>query len=64
MGIATEMARIVLEMRDTKQNAGIKKQRLELLAEHFLRVTQNGSQSDSIDGIEIGNRTPGVTLTM
>jgi len=51
-------------MRDNNRNAGIKKQRLELLTENFLRLTENRSQSDSIDRIEIGNRTPSVTLTM
>jgi hypothetical protein len=64
MEIATEVAKLVLEMRDNSRDAGAKKQRLELLAEHFLRITENRSQSDSIDSIEIGNRTPRVTLTM
>jgi hypothetical protein len=31
-------------MRDNNRNAGVKKQRLELLAEHFLRITENRSQ--------------------
>jgi hypothetical protein len=62
--IATEMAKLVLEMRENIRNVGVKKQRLELLAEHFLRITENRDQSDSIDSIEIGNRTPGITLTM
>jgi hypothetical protein len=39
MAIATEMARLVLEMRDASQNEKQMKQRLELLAEHFLRIT-------------------------
>jgi hypothetical protein len=64
MEIASEMARLVLEMRDNGLNAGVRKQRLELLADNFLRITENRSQPDSIDGIEIRNRTPGVTLTM
>jgi hypothetical protein len=52
-------------MRDNDRGGGVKKPRLELLAEYFLRITENRSQSDSIDSIEIGNRTPGgVTLTM
>jgi hypothetical protein len=64
MGIAAEMARLVLEMRDNSRNAGEKKQRLELLAERFLQFAGQEQQSDSIDGAEIGNRTSGVTLTM
>ena len=51
-------------MGDTVRNEGAKKQRLEPLAEHFLQITENGSQSDPIDSIESGNRTLGVTLTM
>jgi hypothetical protein len=39
MEIASEMARLVLEMRDHRQNTGSNKQRLELLAEHFLKIT-------------------------
>ena len=65
MEIANEMARLVLEIRDNSRNAGVKKHTLELLAEHFLRITTTASQSDSIDSIEIGNRTPGgANLTM
>jgi hypothetical protein len=57
--IASEMARIVLEMKNGR-NARLK-QRLEMLAEHFLRMTGQGQdgESDSIDGIEIGNRRSG-----
>jgi hypothetical protein len=58
MEIATEMARLVLEMRDTSRNEKQRKQRVELLAEHFLRITQD-TRADSIDGIDIANRTPG-----
>lgn len=36
LGIAAEMAKLVLEMRDTDRNAGAKKQKLELLAEPCL----------------------------
>ncbi len=58
MEIASEMARIVLEMKNGR-NARLK-QRLEMLAEHFLRMTGQGQdgESDSIDGIEIGTRRP------
>ena len=54
----------MLEIRDNNRNGRVKKQKVGLLAEHFLRITDNRSQSDSIDGIGIGNRTPGVTLTI
>lgn len=47
MAIATEMARLVLEMRDASQNEKQMKQRLELLAEHFLRIT--GQDGEGID---------------
>jgi hypothetical protein len=59
MEIAAEMARLVLEMRDSRQNAKLKKERLELLAEHFLRLTRQGRdrEPDSIDSIDIGNRS-------
>jgi hypothetical protein len=64
MEIATEMARLVLEMRDSSRNEKRRQQRLEMLAEHFLRITGQ-EESDSIDGVEIGNRRPGgVALTM
>jgi site-specific DNA-adenine methylase len=39
MEIASEMARLVLNMRDSSRNAGSNKRRLEFLAEHFLRIT-------------------------
>jgi hypothetical protein len=56
---------VVLEMRDTNQNAGIKKQRLELLAEHFLRVTRQGSESDSMSRFESSHPPrAGLTVTM
>jgi hypothetical protein len=52
-------------MRDTSRNGKQTKQRLELLAEHFLRITGQIRESDSIDSIDIANRTPGgVSLTM
>jgi hypothetical protein len=64
MGIATEMAKLVLEMRDSTGNAAVKKQRLELLAETFLRITGQESKSNSAASIQNASRTPGVTLTM
>jgi hypothetical protein len=64
MEIATELARLVLEMRDTSRNEKQRKQRLKLLAEHFLRITQD-TRADSIDGIDIANQRPnGLNLTM
>jgi hypothetical protein len=48
MEIAAEMARLVLEMRDKGVSAGVQKRRLELLAEHFLRITAPVPQSDSV----------------
>jgi len=65
MGIATEMAKLVLEMRDNSGDAGAKKQRLELLAEHFLRVTRQGSESDSMSRFESSHPPrAGLTVTM
>jgi hypothetical protein len=42
------MSRLVLERRDDSRNAGVKKQRLEVLADHFLRTTGQERESDSI----------------
>lgn len=65
MEIASEMARLVLEMRDDGRNEKQKKQKLELLAQHFLRIAGLERQSDSIARVEITTRTPGkVTFTM
>ncbi len=54
MEIASEMARLVLEMRNSNRNAGSNKHRLELLAEHFMRITARGTVSDTRTGSEIG----------
>jgi site-specific DNA-adenine methylase len=63
MEIASEMARMVLEMKNGR-NARLKP-RLEILAENFLRITSQDGESGSIDGIDIGNRRPGgASLTM
>ncbi len=64
MEIATEMAKLVLEMRDGVPNAGEKRQRHELLAEHFLRIAGQDDESDSAASLQNASRTPGVTLTM
>jgi hypothetical protein len=59
MEIASEMARLVLEMRDSSRGEKQKKQRLELLAEHFLRITGQERESGSIGTIGNANRTSG-----
>jgi site-specific DNA-adenine methylase len=65
MEIATEMSRLVLEMRDNTRNDKQRQQKLVLLAQNFLRITGQESGLDSIDGIELGNRTTnGVIQTM
>jgi D12 class N6 adenine-specific DNA methyltransferase len=65
MEIATEMARLILEMRDASQNAKLKKKRLALMAEDFLRITGQERNQDSIAPIQSANRTPrNVVLTM
>jgi hypothetical protein len=46
------------------RDAGVKKRRLELLAEHFLRLTGQNRESGSIDSVEIHYRRPSsVNLT-
>jgi hypothetical protein len=63
--IATEMSGLVLEMRDSSQNANLKKKRLEMLAENFLRMTGQGRERNSITSIQSTNRAPGgVVVTM
>ena len=69
MGLAFEMARLILEMRDSDQNTKSNKRRLEQLASQFLAVAERRSvqRSDSIPAERIGiaSRTSsGVTLTM
>jgi site-specific DNA-adenine methylase len=69
MGIAFQMARLILEMRSRSRNTSSNKRKLERLASQFLSVAERRSQqrSDSIpaERIAIANRTSGgVTLTM
>jgi hypothetical protein len=65
MEIATEMAKLVLQMRGNGRNAGVTKQRLELLAEHFLRIAGQEDEPDSAASIQNASRTPGgVTRVM
>jgi hypothetical protein len=60
-----EMSRFVLEIRDNNRNEERGKQRLEFLAEQFLRITGQSRESSSIALIQNANRTPDrVTLTM
>jgi site-specific DNA-adenine methylase len=49
--VATEMSRLVLDMRNNIRNDKQRKQRLELLAEHFLRITTQERESDSVPGV-------------
>lgn len=69
MGIAFEMARLILEMRSRSRNTKSNKRRLEQLASQFLSVAERRSlqrnESTAAARIGIGNRTSGgVTLTM
>jgi len=64
MEIATEMSRLVLEVRDGAKG-GQPKHRIELLAEQFLRVTGQSGKLVSVAPIQNANRVPyRVTLTM
>jgi hypothetical protein len=63
-GAASEMAHLVLEMPGNTPREKQRKQRLELLAEHFPRLAGQ-ERSESVPAVEIANRTAGgVTLTM
>jgi site-specific DNA-adenine methylase len=69
MGIAFEMARLILEMRSRSRNTTSNKRKLERLALQFLSVAERRSQqrcdSTPAERIGIANRTSGaVTLTM
>ena len=69
MGVAFQMARLILEMRSRSRNTTSNKRRLERLASQFLAVaerrTQQRSGSIPAERIGIANRTSsGVTLTM
>jgi len=46
MEVASEMARLVLEMRDRGDKTGSNWERLELLAEHFLSISEHVSAPD------------------
>ncbi len=63
MEIATEMSRLVLEMRGNDENRKIEQQRLELLAEHFLHITREGGGAGSTDDTSSG-QLQGVPLPM
>jgi hypothetical protein len=62
MEIATEMSRLVLEMRDTSRNEKQRKQRLELLAEHFLRITGQDREQDSAPQLDESDSEPTYTM--
>jgi hypothetical protein len=62
MEIATEMSRLVLRMRDTSRNGKQTKQRLELLAEHFLRITGQERNPESVGQPQETNRNPAYTM--
>jgi hypothetical protein len=62
MEIATEMARLVLQMRDSTRNAGVKKRRLELLAERFLEITGHERDCDSTAQLDETSGKPTYTM--
>ncbi len=69
MSIAFEMARLILEMRDSGQNTKSNKRKLEQLASQFLSIAERRSEhrSDSTPAERIGiaNPVPSTpTLTM
>jgi hypothetical protein len=69
MGIAFQMARLIIEMRSRSRNTTSNKRKLERLASRFLSVAERRSvqrsDSTSVERIGIANRTQGgVTLTM
>ena len=61
MGLAFEMARLILEMRDSGQNTKSNKRRLEQLASQFLAVAERRSmqrnESTPAERIRIASRT-------
>ena len=61
MEIATEMSRLVLEMRERGQNPRLK-QRLEILAQHFLRITGQERNPESVGQLQETNRNPAYTM--
>jgi hypothetical protein len=68
MGIAFQMARLILEMRSRSRNTILNKRRLERLASHFLRIAERRSERQSetsAERIGVANRLPNApTLTM
>ena len=59
--IASEMARLVLDLRDTNANEKPRKQRPELLAEHFLHITGQETESDSVVSLGKSSSEPSYT---
>ena len=66
MGIAFEMARLVLEMRSRSQNTSSNKRRLERLASQFLAIAErrSGQRSESPSAERVGIANPVSSLTM
>jgi site-specific recombinase XerD len=62
MEIATEMARLVLEMRDGSRNEKRRKQRLEMLAEQFLRITGQDGERNSLANPRHAGSEPSYTM--
>jgi len=59
--IATEMSRLVLAMRERGQNPRLK-QRLEILAQHFLRITGQERNPKGVGQLQETNRNPAYTM--
>jgi len=59
--IATEMSRLVLAMRERGQNPRLK-QRLEILAQHFLRITGQERNPKGVGQLQETNRNPAYNM--
>jgi hypothetical protein len=62
MEVAAEMSHLVLEMRDNTRHEKQHKQRLGLLAEHFLRLTGQENSSLTFDTKTAGSDQQRITL--
>ena len=62
MEIALEMARLVLEMRDYKKDSKVKKLRLEMLAQRFLEIEEQGTPPDSAPCGDIRSGNPQIRV--
>jgi hypothetical protein len=61
MGIALDMARLILEMRSNGRNTPINKRKLERLAVRFLRLAGQ-KKPDSIAELGEASSKPGYTM--